>query len=226
MTAPRAPRRAILAFDAGSQVLSAAAVTRDGACHEAHAPAQRSSGSFLPLLEQVLADAGLDFGDLDGVCSLRGPGSFTGIRVGLATLLGLAAALRIPAVGFPTLEVLASLAEGPRVLACVDALRQRWFVQLHRGGERPAAIEDPLLVHADDLAGGAYDAVVGFGASRLVAAAALAADRVVEPQALAAAAARLARDSPDWGGSETARPLYLQGPPVHAAARLPAPRRP
>ena len=65
------------------------------------------SQRLLPMVDRVLAEAGLRPADLGAVACTTGPGSFTGLRLGLATAKGLAFALRIPAFGVPTLDALA-----------------------------------------------------------------------------------------------------------------------
>src|SRR4051812_18694458 len=62
---------------------------------------------LLPIIESVLSQAGCSFHDLDRVAVTVGPGSFTGVRVGIAAARGLALALNIPAVGVGTLDALA-----------------------------------------------------------------------------------------------------------------------
>ena len=67
-----------------------------------------SHGSLLvPAIERVLAEAGMTLAQLDGLACSIGPGSFTGLRVGAATLLGLRAATDVPLVLVPTLEAMA-----------------------------------------------------------------------------------------------------------------------
>ena len=77
----------------------------------------RSHTASLPLLvERVLRDAGLALEDVEGIAVSIGPGSFTGLRIGLALAKGLAFAGGLPLVGVPTLEALAWVvdAELPR----------------------------------------------------------------------------------------------------------------
>src|SRR6266404_2143129 len=62
---------------------------------------------LMPMIESALAEAGADFADLDRVAVTTGPGSFTGVRVGIAAARGLALALDIPAVGVRSLDALA-----------------------------------------------------------------------------------------------------------------------
>lgn len=101
----------VLAFD-----------TSLGACSAAIAIAENASPSItgrfelrerqhaetiLPMIEQVLADAGIDWEALDAIAVTAGPGSFTGVRVGVATARGFALALSKPLIAANSLDVLA-----------------------------------------------------------------------------------------------------------------------
>ena len=65
------------------------------------------SARLMPALDHILRDSSVDKGELDGIAISIGPGSFTGLRIGLATAKGLALGLGIPLVGVPTLDALA-----------------------------------------------------------------------------------------------------------------------
>lgn len=65
------------------------------------------SQTLLPMIDRVLADAEVSVNEMDAIAVSRGPGSFTGLRIGSATAKGLAAAAGIPIVEVPTLEALA-----------------------------------------------------------------------------------------------------------------------
>lgn len=73
--------------------------------------------SLLPLIERVLGEARVDTRDLDAIAVSRGPGSFTGLRVGLSVAKGLACATGARLVGVPTLEALA-MAAGRKAVIC------------------------------------------------------------------------------------------------------------
>ncbi|MDB5480953.1 MAG: tsaB [Caulobacteraceae bacterium] len=88
-----------------------------------------------PMTRDLLAGAELEFAALDRIGVTVGPGSFTGLRVGLAFAKGLAFALRRPCVGVGTLEALAaSLEDGLAKAAVIDAGRGRVYIQLFDGG--------------------------------------------------------------------------------------------
>ena len=63
---------------------------------------------LLPMLEEMLAEAGVGWRDLDGIGVVTGPGNFTGVRLAVAAARGLALALGIPAVGVTVFEALAA----------------------------------------------------------------------------------------------------------------------
>ena len=155
--------------------------------------------------------------------ALRGPGSFTGLRVGLATALGLHQALGVRATAISTLHVLARSerpSDSARVVAVVDALRGEWFAQVFE--RRPELVEEgpPRILGAG---GGArarrLETVIGFGASRLTADLDGSRLRAVEPPPLAAIAARLAVVWPTWDPGLLTQPLYLRPPPTTPAPR-------
>jgi len=86
---------------------------------------------LMPMVEAALADAGVEFEDLDRIAVTSGPGSFTGVRVGIAAARGLALALNIPAVGIGSLTALAfpvvqRQTEGT-VVAALDAWRSEIY---------------------------------------------------------------------------------------------------
>lgn len=101
-------------------------------------------GMLLPALDQVLQKAGVAAGDLDAVAVSVGPGSFTGLRVGLATAKGLALGTGAALLGVSTLEALAEGYARTSVTLCalLDAYRGEVYMALFRrvgaGGEGAA----------------------------------------------------------------------------------------
>lgn len=165
-----------------------------------------------PMVREAMAQAGLTFDALDRVGVTVGPGSFTGLRVGLAFAKGLGLALGIPCVGVGTLEALAASEPGADLtLAVIDARRGQVYLQAFSQG-RALMAPDALSLEmaaarlAELRPTGSID-IVGPGAplleglapgSRIVARAA------PDPVALA----RLAQSRP----ATPARPLYLRAP--------------
>ena len=98
----------ILALDTATQSCSVA-VTDEGSLSAelSIVKSQTHSKHLMELIHSVLEIAGFHPGDLDGLAVTIGPGSFTGLRIGISTVKGLAYALARPVVGISTLEALA-----------------------------------------------------------------------------------------------------------------------
>ncbi len=93
------------------------------------------SQRLMPLVEQALGEAGIDRGRLDGIAVSAGPGSFTGLRIGLATAKGLGYALDRPVLAVPTLDALAFNVWAWPGLICplLDARKDQVYAALYRG---------------------------------------------------------------------------------------------
>lgn len=111
----------ILALETSTE-LGTCALWRDGVVHERICPGGRPhSETLLPLVRELLTDAGTGFGDLDAIAFGAGPGAFTGLRVACGLAQGLAVAVNIPVLPVCSLEIMAAGAGGDRVLALLDA---------------------------------------------------------------------------------------------------------
>uniref|UniRef100_UPI0040474FFB tRNA (adenosine(37)-N6)-threonylcarbamoyltransferase complex dimerization subunit type 1 TsaB n=1 Tax=Algoriphagus sp. TaxID=1872435 RepID=UPI0040474FFB len=87
---------------------------------------------LLGLVDEVFEKAGLSFGDLDAVAVSQGPGSYTGLRIGVSTAKGIAYALEIPLIGINTLQAMAAsqpISQGEFVVAVLDARRKEVYTQ-------------------------------------------------------------------------------------------------
>lgn len=105
---------------------------------------------LMPLLQELLAAAGMDWPDLDAVAVGIGPGNFTGIRIAVSAARGLALGLNKPAIGVSTLEAQAEGVERP-CLSLHDARRGMTYAQVLRGdgADAPEIVTDPDHHHAD-----------------------------------------------------------------------------
>jgi tRNA threonylcarbamoyladenosine biosynthesis protein TsaB len=109
----------LLALDTSTDACTAA-VWVDGAVHEQFEFAQQSA-RILPMVDAVLAEAGLTLTQLDAIAFGRGPGSFTGLRIAAGVVQGLAFGADLPVVPVSSLAALAQGQNAARVLAAFDA---------------------------------------------------------------------------------------------------------
>ncbi len=91
----------------------------------------------LPMLERLLAGAGLGAGDLEAVAFGAGPGAFTGLRIACGLAQGIAFARDLPVIGIPTLAAMAEESGAARVVACLDArMGEVYYAALENQGGR------------------------------------------------------------------------------------------
>jgi tRNA threonylcarbamoyladenosine biosynthesis protein TsaB len=92
------------------------------------------SESLLSTVDEVLREAEVALGELKAVVVVRGPGSFTGIRIGVSAAKGLAEGLGIPLIALSRLELVARKSLGESAVAVLDAGRGEFFVGFYREG--------------------------------------------------------------------------------------------
>ncbi len=100
---------------------------------------KRHTELLLPTIKKALARAKLSLKEIDYLAVGLGPGSFTGLRIGLATIKGFAAALEKPVVGLPTLDVLArnALPQDDKIVCpVIDAKRNLLFTALYKADSK------------------------------------------------------------------------------------------
>jgi len=91
----------------------------------------------LPMLERLVAAAGISIAQLDAVAFGAGPGSFTGLRIACGVAQGLAFARGLPVIGISTLEALAEESGAARVVACLDArMHEVYYSAIEKTGPR------------------------------------------------------------------------------------------
>ena len=203
------------------------AVVNDGVVLGEHllSETKRHAESLIGALDRALLLAGVALDDVEGVGVGRGPGSFIGVRTGIATAKGLALARGMPLVGLPSLLALGASPELPDGigLAVIDAKRGEVYAQLiERVAGAARALEPPAAISPADAvaraAGRAF--IVGSG---LDVAAPEARVRLPRPGPSAAGLARVLADRiADGARDETDAlvPDYCRAPD----AKLPAPR--
>ncbi len=138
----------VLGFDTSGRYCNAAVFVGDDVVSASYEDMQRGQAeSLMPMLEGVLAEAGVDWPDLSALGVGVGPGNFTGIRISVAAARGLAMGLDIPAVGVSLLDALAFGTKGP-VLSCIDARRESAYFLGHHGAG-PAGITHIAIEELD-----------------------------------------------------------------------------
>ncbi|MCK9362081.1 MAG: tRNA (adenosine(37)-N6)-threonylcarbamoyltransferase complex dimerization subunit type 1 TsaB [Syntrophales bacterium] len=127
-----------LAIECATKAASAALLADEEVTGEVYLDARsHHSEVVLPALESLLALAGLTIKNVDLFACTTGPGSFTGVRIGIATVKGLALATGRPIVGVSTLEALAMNINFSKRLICplLDARKNQVYAGLYRIGE-------------------------------------------------------------------------------------------
>jgi tRNA threonylcarbamoyladenosine biosynthesis protein TsaB len=208
-------------FDAGSGSEVARAVRDSGKGH---------AEILMDVIQESLDAANTQFAGIGAVAVSVGPGSFTGVRVGVSVARGLALALKIPAGGVTTLEALAFEARASfgdkRVLAAIDGGRDGIYAGVYDGFGK--IVYAPLVAQLDKVAELAMDGVTVLAGS----AARRVAERVPSqsflfgrelPTADIATYARVALARGFTG--ERPHPLYLRAPDARPQAHLSLPRK-
>jgi len=115
------------------------------------------SERLMPLLDRMLTESGIEREELGAIAASAGPGSFTGLRIGVSTARALAQGLGIPGVPVCTLGAMAEAVPAPGALICplLDARRSEVYTALfRRGNNEPYALEtllEPAAIALEDL---------------------------------------------------------------------------
>jgi tRNA threonylcarbamoyl adenosine modification protein YeaZ len=202
-------QQSILMIDSSSPLLSVAVGSPEETVLELQSESSRSSTALMGLIDDCLSGAQVELRQLGGVVVLSGPGSFTGLRVGMSIALGFHQALGLAAGTLSTFTALAHRAPHPDqpTLALVRALRGEWFGQrflpgLTIDGEPFRIRDEELMARSEQLVG--FDLGSDLGG-----------DLGSEgPGPLSGAALALPRHI-DWDPLSLTRPAYLAPPPTH-----------
>lgn len=224
----------ILAIDTALDACSAAVLDAAAGTLRAHESVPMKRGhaeALMPLIARVMKDSGLAYSALERIAVTTGPGSFTGLRVGLSAARGLALAAKKPVAGVTTLSAYAapivSADAGHAVVSAIDARHDHVYFQIV-GGDGNELVA-PQVARVDD----ALAAAAPLGAVHLVGNAAdILAARWPEGHAAPVAVETL--PAPDiawvaWLGVAAdprlapPRPFYLRAPDVKVPANMPQP---
>lgn len=140
----------ILALETSTE-LGSCALWRDGVVSERICPPGKShSETLLPLVRELLAEAGLQISELDAIAFGVGPGAFTGLRVACGVAQGLAVAANLPLIPVTSLETMAFLTSADRVLALLDARMGEVYAACYQRINGTYAVQGEIRVSAPD----------------------------------------------------------------------------
>jgi tRNA threonylcarbamoyladenosine biosynthesis protein TsaB len=220
----------ILSLDTTTRAGSVAIVAGGVVVYETPGDASSTHAQRLPgEIERACRAAAIDIAQVDLFAVAAGPGSFTGLRIGIAAIQGLAMAWARRVVPVPTLEALAAASSAPRAAAWLDAQRGEVFAQVFeqitgvsyaaRSAAISAAPGTALEMQSADLDGAVFH---GDGATKFrdaIYARLGAAVRIVDPvRPLAGAIAQLAHAHPERAVAPHAiMPVYVRRPDAELA---------
>lgn len=147
----------LLAIENSGMCGSAALICPDCCLGEYSLQSRKThSKRLLPVIRRLMEDAGLSWQDLDGIAVSIGPGSFTGLRIGLSTAKGLAAAASLPLIGISSLKSLARQYSHAsfRICVMVDARKKEVYCALFQPGpgDRVERLTEDMVLSPEKVA--------------------------------------------------------------------------
>lgn len=224
----------ILAIDTAAELCAACVFDAEAGRELGRAVRELGKGHaehVMAVVQEALKAAALDYAGLGALAVSVGPGSFTGVRVGVSAARGFAIALKIPAIGVTTLETLAEEARevfpGRAVLAVIGNRPEALYVQAFAVDGAPAGA--PALAPAEAIAAEAVKAqpvLAGSGAKLVAEVAGADAWFDLTAEKATADIATYARVAARRGpGGEKPKPLYLREPDAKPQAGFALPRK-
>ncbi|MGU5654096.1 tRNA (adenosine(37)-N6)-threonylcarbamoyltransferase complex dimerization subunit type 1 TsaB [Aeromonas allosaccharophila] len=140
----------ILAVDTATEACSAALLVGDKLFSRWEEAPRDHTRKILPMVQAVLEDAGISLSDLDAIAFGRGPGSFTGVRIGISVAQGLAFGAGVPLIGISTLAAMAQgayrLDGAQQVLTAIDArMNEVYFGRYELSDGRMQLVGDEVV---------------------------------------------------------------------------------
>ena len=128
----------ILAFDTSSEILAVGAMRGEKDRTSLAVKGIKHSETLIPAIDDCLTQLGMKIGEIDLIGCSIGPGSFMGLRIGIATAKGLSLALGKPWVGVPTLDAMARtyIASKRTIVPVMDARKTRVYAAIYDAGQR------------------------------------------------------------------------------------------
>ena len=155
----------LLAIDTSSNFVSVALLMDDKRVRYKQQEMERGQDeALIPMIEELFSSSEFSVKDLTGIAVAVGPGSFTGVRIGIATARAFAMALNIPVYGVTNFEAYA-YGLGKAVTVVLDSKRDDYFVQKFDAQGKPETA--PFIATADQLTNDLPFTAVGSGAKRL-----------------------------------------------------------
>ncbi|MFL0809639.1 MAG: tRNA (adenosine(37)-N6)-threonylcarbamoyltransferase complex dimerization subunit type 1 TsaB [Agarilytica sp.] len=156
-------QRNILAIDTSTERCSAALIAAGQLSARSSDRPQSHAQSLLPMIDALLQDAKLSLAQLDAIALTLGPGSFTGVRIGLSVVQGLAYGANVPTLGCNSLEVLAqsqvdaastqAFASDKLLLSCLDARMGEVYWAAYRQSDKGTlvCVSEPKVSKPEDF---------------------------------------------------------------------------
>lgn len=145
----------ILAIDAATEACSVALKMGDEVISQFEVAPQQHSQKLLPFVDEILAQGGIKLSQLDAIAFGRGPGSFTGVRIGVAVTQGLAFGADLPVVGISNLAAMAQQAivqeQAKQVVSAIDARMSEVYFAIYTNDNGVAKLASKEIVRKPEL---------------------------------------------------------------------------
>lgn len=145
----------ILAIDAATEACSVALQIGNETLGKFELAPQQHSQKLLPFVDEILAQAGVKLGQLDAIAYGQGPGSFTGVRIGVSVTQGLAFGADLPVVGISSLATMAQQAisqlQSEQVVTAIDARMSEVYFAVYQNNQGLAELNAAEIVRKPEL---------------------------------------------------------------------------